>query len=105
MIGNDLKNEYGTVTNMRLGYNKGYGWIQSHLAVPVAVNPIGGGTCISCTELSREDVELEVNGDALIDGELYIATLPSKERQTTQEGDSDDQPSGVTPDILLQESE
>jgi len=85
MIGNDLKNEYGTVTNMRLGYNKGYGWIQSHQAVPIAINPIGGGTCISCSELSREDVEVEVNGDALIDGELYVATLPTTGRATTDE--------------------
>lgn len=104
MIGNDLKNEYGTVTNMRLGYNKGYGWIQSHLAVPVAVNPIGGGTCISCSELSREDVELEVNGEALIDGELYVATLPLKEKKKAEDDDTQDE--GVTPDLnLLQESE
>jgi len=81
MIGNDLPNSYHTRSNMRIGYNKNYGWIQSHQEVPIAVNPIGGKTCIGCTKLEKEDVELEVKGDTMIDGEVYVATL----RKTTEE--------------------
>jgi len=41
MIGNDLPNKYKTKTNMRIGYNKGYAWVQSHKEVPLVINPIG----------------------------------------------------------------
>merc|ERR1712166_984609 len=94
MIGNDLDNKHSTKTNMRIGYNtenkKGYGWIQSHplVDVPVVVNPLGGSTCIACTEFDTDkagntlDVELQVSGDTLIDGEIYVATLKNKKHET-----------------------
>jgi len=81
MIGNDLPNKYKTKTNMRIGYNKGYGWIQSHKEVPLVINPIGGKTIIGGKTLEKPDVELQVEGHAMVDGELYVATLKKKTKK------------------------
>ena len=74
MIGNDLPNKFGTKSNMRIGYNEQNAWIQSHKDVPLTMNPLGGGTCVACKQ-PKKGIELHVGGDALVDGEVYVATL------------------------------
>merc|ERR1719331_273559 len=80
MIGNDLPNKWKTKTNMRIGYTKGYAWVQSHKEVPLVVNPIGGATCIACTK-PKKKIELQVGGHAYVGGELYVATLKKKKKK------------------------
>lgn len=77
MIGNDLPNKWKTKTNMRMGYTEKYAWVQSHKEVPLVINPIGGATCIGCKTPSKH-IELEIGGNAFVDGELYVATLKKK---------------------------
>jgi hypothetical protein len=99
MIGNDLPNKYKTKTNMRIGYNKGYGWIQSHKEVPMVVNPIGGKTIIGGKKLEKSDVELQVEGHAMVDGELYVATLKKKKKKPKKKEEETEDAL-----VLLQES-
>lgn len=80
MIGNDLPNRWKTKTNLRMGYNKEYAWIQSHAEVPLTLNPIGGATCISCTKPAKK-IELQVGMDGFITGELFVATLKNKKKK------------------------
>jgi len=80
MIGNDLPNKWKTKTNMRIGYNKDYAWVQSHKEVPLVVNPIGGSTCITCTA-PKKKIELQVGGHGYVGGELYVATLKKKKKK------------------------
>jgi hypothetical protein len=80
MIGNDLPNKYKTKTNMRIGYNKGYAWVQSHKEVPLVINPIGGATCIGCQRPSKK-IELEIGGHGYVNGELFVATLKKKKKK------------------------
>jgi len=90
MIGNDLPNKWGTKSNMRLGYNEKYAWVQSHKQIPLVINPQGGGTCIGCKAPSK-DMEVEVEGNAFVNGELYVATLKEKEPMvSTPSEDSDE---------------
>jgi len=84
MIGNDLPNKWGTKTNMRIGYTKQYAWVQSHRDVPLVINPLGGATCIACKQPSKE-AELQIGGNALVDGELYVATLNKKPKAASSE--------------------
>jgi len=79
MIGNDLPNKWKTKTNMRIGYNKGYAWVQSHKEVPLVINPIGGATCVTCTRPKRK-IELQVGGHGYVNGELFVATLKKKKK-------------------------
>lgn len=74
MLGNDLPNKFNTKTNLRVGYNKEYAWMQSHAEVPLTLNPIGGSTCIGCTK-PAEGIDLQVGLDAYVSGELFVATL------------------------------
>jgi len=80
MIGNDLPNRWKTKTNMRIGYNKQYAWIQSHAEVPLTLNPIGGATCISCTKPAK-GIELQLGMDGFVAGELFVATLKKKKKK------------------------
>merc|ERR1711981_543218 len=80
MIGNDLPNKWKTKTNMRIGYNKDYAWVQSHKEVPLVVNPIGGSTCITCKR-PKKKIELQVGGHGYVNGELYVATLKKKKKK------------------------
>merc|ERR1711959_629625 len=80
MIGNDSPNKWKTKTNMRIGYNKDYAWVQSHKEVPLVVNPIGGSTCITCTA-PKKKIELQVGGHGYVGGELYVATLKKKKKK------------------------
>jgi len=77
MIGNDLPNKWKTTTNMRMGYTETYAWIQSHKEVPLVINPIGGATCIAC-KAPKKHMELQIGGHALVDGEVFVATLKKK---------------------------
>jgi len=80
MIGNDLPNKWKTKTNMRIGYNKGYAWVQSHKEVPLTINPIGGATCITCKR-PKKKIELQVGGHGYVNGELFVATLKKKKKK------------------------
>jgi len=82
MIGNDLPNKWKTKTNMRMGWNENFAWIQSHKEVPLAINPIGGATCIGC-KAPGKDIELEVAGDSFVNGEMFVATLKKKKPKKT----------------------
>lgn len=84
MIGNDLENKWKTKTNMRIGYTKEYGWLQSHSEVPLVLNGIGGATCIGC-EVPAKDIEVHVGGDGYVSGELFVATLKKKVPKKTEE--------------------
>merc|ERR1711918_64888 len=89
--------EYGR--GLRIGYNKGYGWIQSHKEVPMVVNPIGGKTIIGGKKLEKSDVELQVEGHAMVDGELYVATLKKKKKKPKKKEEETEDAL-----VLLQES-
>merc|ERR1711959_216401 len=97
MIGNDLPNKWKTKTNMRIGYNKGYAWVQSHKEVPLVINPIGGATCIGCTR-PKKKIEVQVGGHGYVNGELFVATLKKKKKKgkknppgkTADEGSEDE---------------
>ena len=87
MIGNDLPNRWKTKTNMRIGYNKQYAWVQSHAEVPLTLNPIGGATCISCTKPAKK-IELQLGMDGFINGELFVATLKKKKKKGKKTGNT-----------------
>ncbi|NJM61461.1 MAG: tail fiber domain-containing protein [Oscillatoriales cyanobacterium RU_3_3] len=53
-------------SNLRLGYDQGYTWIQSHGGKPLAINPLGSNIYIGCT-----GKELFVRGT---DGNVGIGT-------------------------------
>jgi len=52
-------------SNLRLGYNQGYSWIQSHGNMPLAINSIGNSVGIGTTS---PGFKLDVNGSVRLGG-------------------------------------
>ncbi len=51
-----------SASNLRLGYNQDYSWVQSHGSKPLAINPIGNNVGIGTTD---PKAKLTVNGDLI----------------------------------------
>jgi hypothetical protein len=57
-------------SNLRLGYNTSYSWIQSHGAKPLAINPIGNNVGIGTTDPKDK---LDVKGNVSVSGDVKAA--------------------------------
>lgn len=66
--GGDLTLGDRSGSNLRLGHDAGYSWVQSHGSKPLAINPLGNGVAIGATDAGGN--ALLVNGTARVSGSL-----------------------------------
>ena len=71
--GNSLIIGPTTQSNLRLGYNQNYSWIQSHGSKPLAINSIGNNVGIGTTDPGA--YKLNVQGDTLVSGAAHSGAL------------------------------
>ena len=69
--GNTLILGNTNASNLRLGYEQNYSWIQSHGSKPLAINPLGNNVGIGT---DNPNAKLEVNGDLKIAKNIDILT-------------------------------
>ncbi len=55
-------------SNLRLGYNLDYTWIQSHMSKPLAINPRGNNVGIGTRE---PEEQLHINKNLKVEGKIY----------------------------------
>jgi len=106
ILGDPEPNESKIQTTMRMGWSKGYTWVQStspHGQVPLTLNPIGGATCIGCKAPS-EIATLQVGGHTYVAGDLYVATINKKKKKEGSELKEDDSSEGEGEDFSLDEA-